>query len=87
MTITFQSIIILCVVGLIAGFLAGRIWKGRGFGFLGNLVIGIAGSFIGYVLVTLLKLKIVIISPLITQIAVALAGSLILLFVLNLFKR
>lgn len=87
MTITLQSIIILCVIGLIAGFLAGLIWKGRGLGFLGNLIVGIAGSFLGYLLVTLFKLRIVIISPLITQISVAVVGALILLFVLNLFKR
>ncbi|MCF8260313.1 MAG: GlsB/YeaQ/YmgE family stress response membrane protein [Melioribacteraceae bacterium] len=35
------------VIGLIAGFLAGKIMKGKGFGLLGNLALGIAGAFIG----------------------------------------
>lgn len=35
------------VVGLIAGWLAGLVMKGRGFGLLGNIVIGIVGGLIG----------------------------------------
>jgi uncharacterized membrane protein YeaQ/YmgE (transglycosylase-associated protein family) len=35
------------LVGLIAGFLAGQIMKGRGFGLVGNLVVGVIGAFIG----------------------------------------
>lgn len=35
------------VVGLIAGWLAGMIMKGRGYGFLGNIVLGVIGALIG----------------------------------------
>ena len=35
------------LVGLIAGWLAGMLMKGRGYGFLGNIVLGILGALIG----------------------------------------
>lgn len=41
-----DSIIIFLIVGAIAGWLAGVIVKGFGFGLLGNIVVGIVGAFI-----------------------------------------
>ncbi|MBX9454855.1 MAG: GlsB/YeaQ/YmgE family stress response membrane protein [Rhizobium sp.] len=41
-----ESIIIFLIVGAIAGWLAGIIVKGFGFGLLGNIVVGIVGAFI-----------------------------------------
>ena len=35
------------LIGAISGWLAGQIWKGSGFGLLGNIVVGIIGGFIG----------------------------------------
>ena len=35
------------IIGMIAGWLAGQIMKGRGFGFVGNLVVGIIGALLG----------------------------------------
>lgn len=42
-----ESLLIILVVGLIAGWLAGQIVQGAGFGIVGDLLIGIAGAFIG----------------------------------------
>ncbi len=42
-----QSLVIWLIVGGIAGWLAGLIVKGYGFGLLGNIVIGILGAIIG----------------------------------------
>ena len=42
-----EALIILIVVGAIAGWLAGQIVKGMGFGLIGNIVVGIVGAFIG----------------------------------------
>ena len=44
---SLESILIICLIGGIAGWLAGLIMKGRGFGILGNIVIGILGAFVG----------------------------------------
>ncbi|QXM25723.1 GlsB/YeaQ/YmgE family stress response membrane protein [Elioraea tepida] len=35
------------LIGLIAGWLAGRMMRGQGFGLLGNLVLGVVGAFVG----------------------------------------
>jgi uncharacterized membrane protein YeaQ/YmgE (transglycosylase-associated protein family) len=42
-----MSIVAFLLVGLIAGFLAGKIVEGHGFGPLGDIVVGIVGAFIG----------------------------------------
>ena len=42
-----ESLGVILVVGLIAGWLAGQIIKGTGFGIIGDLVIGILGAFVG----------------------------------------
>jgi uncharacterized membrane protein YeaQ/YmgE (transglycosylase-associated protein family) len=42
-----ESLIIIVLVGLIAGWMAGQIVRGSGFGILGDIVVGILGAFIG----------------------------------------
>jgi len=44
---SLESLLIWLLIGAIAGWLAGLIVKGYGFGLLGNIVVGIIGSFIG----------------------------------------
>ena len=44
---TAEALIVWLVVGAIAGFLAGLVVKGYGFGVVGNIVVGIVGAFIG----------------------------------------
>lgn len=36
-----------CLIGLAAGWLAGMIFKGRGFGLVGNLIVGVIGAVLG----------------------------------------
>ena len=72
------------IIGAIAGWLAGRIVEGYGFGFIGNLVIGIIGACIGgYILP---RLGIIPASTLGNLIA-ATIGAIVLLFVIGLVKR
>ena len=49
-----MSILVWLVVGLIAGWLAGVVMKGGGFGFLGDIVVGILGALIGGFLASVL---------------------------------
>lgn len=42
-----ESLLLILVVGVIAGWLAGQIVRGTGFGVVGDLIIGIVGAFIG----------------------------------------
>jgi uncharacterized membrane protein YeaQ/YmgE (transglycosylase-associated protein family) len=79
------GILILLGIGLLAGWLAGLIMKGRGFGLLWNLIIGVAGSFVGGFIFNLLNIS--IISPLVTRIIAAVAGAVLILAIINLIKR
>lgn len=72
-----MSLIISLLIGGIAGFLAGTIKRGAGFGFLGNIGIGLLGSFIGGLLIGDS-------SNILLQIIISTIGALILLFVANL---
>jgi uncharacterized membrane protein YeaQ/YmgE (transglycosylase-associated protein family) len=45
--ISNESLLVILVVGLVAGWLAGKIVRGVGFGLIGDIAIGIVGAFIG----------------------------------------
>ena len=47
MYLSDHNLFVVIIVGVIAGYLAGKIVDGGGFGFIGDLVVGIAGAFIG----------------------------------------
>ena len=79
------AIIIWLVIGAIAGWLAGLIVRGYGFGLVGNIVVGIVGAFLaGWLLPTL---GINLGSPMLNSIVFALIGAIILLVIIGLFRR
>jgi uncharacterized membrane protein YeaQ/YmgE (transglycosylase-associated protein family) len=79
-----QTLLIILAIGAVAGWLAGIIMKGSGFGLLGDIVIGIIGAFIGGFLFGLLGLAA---GGLIGQIISATVGAVVLIFVLRLLKK
>lgn len=82
-----NSVIILIIVGAVAGWLAGIIMRGGGFGIIGNIIVGIVGSFIGtWLFARVFKIAIGI-SPIVDAIIYALIGAVILLFIIGLFKK
>ncbi len=72
------------LIGALAGFLAGKIMKGTGFGFLKNLVVGIIGGLVGGWVFDLLQLKSV---GLIGSLITATVGAVILLALMNWLTR
>ena len=80
-----HGIIVWLIIGAIAGWLAGSLVKGGGFGLIGDIVVGIVGAFIGGWLAG--KLGIMIGGGLLSSIITATVGAVILLFVLRLIKR
>ena len=42
-----ESLLVIPIVGLVAGWLAGQVVLGTGFGLIGDLIIGVAGAFVG----------------------------------------
>ena len=82
---TIETLIILLVIGAIAGWLAGLIVKGYGFGLLGNIAVGIAGALIAGWLLP--RLGFVFLGGIAAAIINAVIGAVILLLVIGLFKR
>ena len=80
-----ESIIIMIVVGAIAGWLAGKIVQGFGFGLIWNIVIGIIGAFIGVWLLT--RLGVVPFAGFFGSIVNATIGAVVLLFIIGLIRR
>jgi uncharacterized membrane protein YeaQ/YmgE (transglycosylase-associated protein family) len=79
-----EGLIIFLIVGAIAGWLAGLIVKGYGFGLLGNIVVGIVGAFIAGWLLP--KVGLYIGGCIIANIINAVIGAVILLFLIRLVK-
>ena len=77
------AIIIMLVVGAVAGWLAGQIMKGAGFGLIGNIIVGILGAIVAGFLLP----GIIAIPGLVGQIISATIGAVILLFVIGLLKK
>ncbi|RWU09652.1 GlsB/YeaQ/YmgE family stress response membrane protein [Pseudidiomarina gelatinasegens] len=73
------------LVGLIAGWLAGSLVKGGGFGLLGNIVIGVIGALIGGFLFNLLGVSSG--GGLIWSIVVATIGAVVLLVLVRAIKK
>jgi uncharacterized membrane protein YeaQ/YmgE (transglycosylase-associated protein family) len=71
------------VIGLIAGWLAGKIARGRGFGCIGDIVLGLIGSVIGGWIFT--KLGIVHANTFLFSLAAATVGAVILVSIAHLF--
>jgi len=81
---TLTGIIIFLVIGAIAGWLAGVIMKGGGFGLFGDIVVGVIGSLIGGWLFSLLGIAA---GGLIGSIIAAVVGAIILIAIVRLIKR
>ena len=79
-----QALIILIVVGAIAGWLAGQIVRGVGFGLAGNIAVGIVGAFIGTWVLGNLE---IIIPGIFGFIVDATIGAVIALVIIGLVKR
>jgi len=80
-----ESLIVILLVGAVAGWLAGLIVKGYGYGLLGNIVIGIVGAFVAGLVLPRLGLSIG--GGILGAIVHATIGAVILLFLIRLIKR
>lgn len=81
-----QTLIVWLIVGGIAGWLAGLIVRGFGFGVVGNIVIGIIGAIIAGWLLPMAGIGLGL-SGIIGSIIYALIGAIILLVIIGLIKR
>ena len=84
MDMSTESIVVILVVGIVAGWLAGKIVRGAGFGLLGDLVIGIVGAFIATLLFP--RLGIHLGSGIVSEILFSALGAIILLLIVGLIR-
>lgn len=79
-----MGLIAAIVVGIISGWLAGKIWKGKGFGLIGDLIVGILGGMLGNFLFGLVGIVAV---GIFGNIISAVVGALVLLWVLRKIRK
>ena len=80
-----ESIIVWLIIGGVAGWLAGLIVRGFGFGLIGNVIVGIVGAFIAGWLLP--RIGIVIGGGIVAAIINAVIGAVILLIIVGLIRR
>lgn len=80
-----HDIIAWLIIGAVAGWLAGKLVKGSGFGLLVDIIVGIVGAFIGGWLAGVLGISLG--AGWIASIITATIGAIILIFIVRLFKR
>ena len=78
-----QSLVVFLLVGLVAGWLAGKILKGSGFGLVGDLIVGVIGSFIGVWIFGQLGITV---GGILGLLVASVVGALVPLYLLRLIK-
>lgn len=80
-----MQIVYFLLIGALAGWLAGQMMKGRGFGVAGNMVVGIVGSILGGVLFR--SLGLVPDGSLLATLITAFVGAVVLLVIVGVIKK
>lgn len=79
-----MNIVWFILIGLAAGFLAGAVVRGRGFGLLGNLIVGVLGAVLGGFIFSVLGISA---NNLLGALICAFVGAVVLLFLIGFIKR
>jgi uncharacterized membrane protein YeaQ/YmgE (transglycosylase-associated protein family) len=84
MHLSNEGILVILFVGLVAGWLAGKIVRGTGFGIIGDILVGIAGAFVASFLFP--KLGIHLGTGLVSNIIYSAIGAVVLLLIVRLIR-
>ena len=84
MHLSNEGILVILFVGLTAGFLAGKIVRGAGFGIIGDILIGIVGALVASLLFP--KLGISLGTGLVSNIIYSTIGAILLLLIVGLLR-
>ena len=82
--ISIWILLIYILIGVFIGWLAGIIYKGKGYGFLGNFVVGVVGTFIGRIIFWILGFHV---HSFLWSIIAAVLGAILLLIIINSFNK
>jgi uncharacterized membrane protein YeaQ/YmgE (transglycosylase-associated protein family) len=80
-----MTIIYAILVGALIGWIAGKLMKGGGFGFLVNMIIGIVGGVVGNLIFDYLGIRIG--SGFFADVITGVIGAIVFLFIISLFKK
>ena len=84
MVLSNESIIVILFVGLVAGWLAGKVVRGTGFGIIGDILVGVAGALVASLLFP--KVGIHLGTGLVSEIIYSAIGAIILLLIVRLVR-
>ena len=79
-----MNFLYMILVGIVAGFLAGKLTKGSGFGVLGNLIVGVIGALLGGFLARVIGLAAY---GIIAEILIATVGAIVFLALLGFIRK
>ena len=80
------GVLVWLIVGGLAGWLAGKVFSGHGYGILGDVLLGIVGGFVGgFLLRTLLKMPVGF--DLIGQFVISFVGAVVIVAIVHLVRR
>ncbi len=85
MYMSTESVLVIIFVGIVAGWLAGKVVRGTGFGLIGDLIVGVLGAFIAAWLFP--KFGIQLGTGIVSEIIFSALGAIILLVVVRLIRR
>ena len=85
MYLSNEHLLVILVVGIVAGWLAGKVVRGSGFGLIGDLLVGVIGAFIASLLFP--RLGVHLGTGLVSEIVYSALGAIILLLIIGLFRR
>ena len=81
-----NSLLVLLIIGGIAGWLAGLVMRGSGYGVIGDIIVGLLGALLGSYLFAGLGIPVRLGNAWLDKGAVALAGAILLLFLIGFFR-
>ena len=81
-----ESILMIIVIGGVAGWLAGLIVRGSGYGIIGDIIVGLIGAFVGNWIVRAFHLSINFGSSLADRIIISVVGAVLLMLVVGLLR-
>ncbi len=80
-----ESLLVILFVGIVAGWLAGQVVRGAGFGLVGDLIVGVIGAFLASLLFPRLGLHLG--TGIVSEIIYSAIGAIVLLLILRLVRR
>ena len=81
-----QSLLVTLIIGGVAGWLAGLVMRGSGYGVIGDIIVGLLGAFVGSYLLDFFHLNVRLGNPWLDRGVVAFGGAVVLLLIIGLLR-